>query len=139
MAKAMDVAKGSTNPQRTVAEGDNSSGWDYNNTDCSTAGSVDNTSNDKAWYFYVDTTADYQTMQTEYMYWSVSSKFGIHDSAAGLSKASSEWCPNTKEILKAQDPTIYNLINDPKYAFPTELPNASYSFYNFRTSDIRTF
>ena len=86
MAKAMDLARGSTTPQRTLDEGDNSTGLDYNNTSCSTAGSVDNTSNDKAWYFYADTTADYQTMQTEYMYWSVSSKFGMHDSTAGLTK-----------------------------------------------------
>jgi len=95
-----------------------------------------------AWYFYADPTADYATMMTEYIYWSVSSNFGMHDSSAGRKKAKTDieqWCPNTKEILKAQDPTIYNLINDPKYAFSTELPNASYSFYNFRTSDIQTF
>ena len=47
--------------------------------------------------------------------------------------------PNTKEKLKAQDTTIYNLINDPKYAFPTVLPNASYSYYTFKKSDIKTF
>ena len=139
MAQAMDVARGSTTPQRDLSAGDNSTGWDYNNTDCSTAGSVDNTSNDKAWYFYADTTADYQTMQTEYMYWSVSSKFGMHDSAAGLSKASSEWCPNTKAKLLAQDVTMHNLIDNSTYAFPTVLPNASYGYYTFTTSDIITF
>ncbi len=139
MAQAMDVARGSTTPQRDLSAGDNSTGWDYNNTDCSTAGSVDNTSNDKAWYFYADKTADYQTMQTEYMYWSVSSKFGMHDSAAGLTKASTEWCPNTKAKLLAQDPTIYNLIDNSTYAFPTVLPNASYGFYTFKTADIITF
>ncbi len=139
MAQAMDVARGSTTPQRDLSAGDNSTGWDYNNTDCSTAGSVDNTSNDKAWYFYADKTADYQTMQTEYMYWSVSSKFGMHDSAAGLTKASTEWCPNTKAKLLAQDPTIYNLIDNSTYAFPTVLPNASYGYYTFTTADIITF
>ena len=139
MAVAMDVARGSTTPQRTLDEGDNSTGWDYNNTSCSTAGSVDNTSNDKAWYFYADTTADYQTMQTEYMYWSVSSKFGMHDSTAGLTKASTEWCPNTKAKLLAQDPTIYNLLDNSTYAFPTVMPNASYGFYTFKTADIITF
>ena len=139
MAQAMDVARGSTTPQRDLSAGDNYTGWDYNNTDCSTAGSVDNTSNDKAWYFYADKTADYQTMQTEYMYWSVSSKFGMHDSAAGLTKASTEWCPNTKAKLLAQDPTIYNLIDNSTYAFPTVLPNASYGFYTFKTADIITF
>jgi hypothetical protein len=139
MAKAMDVARGSTTPQRTLDEGDNSTGWDYNNTSCSTAGSVDNTSNDKAWYFYADTTADYQTMQTEYMYWSVSSKFGMHDSTAGLTKASTEWCPNTKAKLLAQDVTMYNLIDNSTYAFPTVMPNASYGYYTFTTANIITF
>ena len=76
---------------------------------------------------------------TEYIYWSVSSNFGMHDSSAGHKKAKSEWCPNTKEKLKAQDTTIYNLINDPKYAFPAVLPNASYSYYTFKKSDIKTF
>ena len=92
-----------------------------------------------AWYFYADETADYATQMTEYIYWSVSSNFGMHDSSAGRKNAKSEWCPNTKEKLKAQDTTIYNLINDPKYAFPTVLPNASYSYYTFKKSDIKTF
>lgn len=92
-----------------------------------------------AWYFYDDETAEYATQMTEYIYWSVSSNFGMHDSSAGPKKAKSEWCPNTKEKLKDQDTTIYNLINDPKYAFPTVLPNASYSYYTFNKSDIKTF
>ena len=139
MAKAMDVARGSTTPQRTLDEGDNSTGWDYNNTSCSTAGSVDNTSNDKAWYFYADTTADYQTMQTEYMYWSVSSKFGMYGSTNGLTKASTEWCPNTKAKLLDQDVTMYNLIDNSTYAFPTVMPNASYGYYTITTANIITF
>ena len=136
MAQAMDVARGSTTPQRCATT---PCTWSYNNTDCSTAGSVDNASNDKAWYFYDDSSADYATMQTEYIYWSLSSKFGMHDSTAGLTKSSTEWCPNTKAKLLAQDPTIYNLLDNSTYAFPTVMPNASYGYYTFTTSDIITF
>jgi len=31
------------------------------------------------------------------------------------------------------------LINDSKYAFPTVLPNADYSYYTFKTSGFKTF
>ena len=132
LAKAMDVARGGE--QRCAKE---SCDWTYNNTSCpESSGLVDS---GDAWYFYADTSADYGTMMTEYIYWSVTSNIGMHDSAAGLKQASNEWCPNTKEKLKTQDPTIYNLINDPKYAFPVVLPNASYAYYTFKKSDIKTF
>ena len=78
-------------------------------------------------------------MQTEYMYWSVTSKFGMLDSTAGSSQTDREWCPNTKTELLAQDPTIYNLIDNATYAFLTVLPDACYSAYAIKTSDIITF
>jgi hypothetical protein len=78
-------------------------------------------------------------METEYMYWLVTSKFDMHDSSAGCKKEKTEWCPNTKKILKAQDYTIYNLIKDPKYVFPAILPNADYTYYTFKTSNIKSF
>ena len=132
LAKAMDAARGGE--QRCAEE---TCEWTYNNTSCPLWSDIVDAGD--AWYFYADETADYATQMTEYIYWSVSSNFGTHDSSAGRKKAKSEWCPNTKEKLKAQDTTIYNLINDPKYAFPTVLPNASYSYYTFKKSDIKTF
>ena len=48
-------------------------------------------------------------------------------------------CPNTKAELSAQDPTIYNLIDNATYAFPTVLPDACYSAYAIKTSEIITF
>ena len=48
-------------------------------------------------------------------------------------------CPNTKGELLAQDPTIYNLNDNATYAFPTVLPDACYSSYAIKTSDIITF
>ena len=130
MALAMDTARGGR--QLTTTDG----AWVYNNTTCPATGSVES---GKAWWFYDEASADYKTMQTEYMYWAVTSKFGMHDSTAGRTKADSEWCPNTKAELLAQDPTIYNLIDNATYAFPTVLPDASYSACTFTTSDIITF
>ena len=130
MALAMDTARGGR--QLTTTDG----AWVYNNTTCPATGSVES---GKAWWFYDEASADYKTMQTEYMYWAVTSKFGMHDSTAGRTKADSEWCPNTKAELLAQDPTIYNLIDNATYAFPTVLPDACYSAYAFTTSDIITF
>ena len=62
--------------------------WVYNNTTFHANGSVD--SGKDSW-FYDQASADYKTMQTEYMYWAVTSKFGMHDSTAGRTKADSEW------------------------------------------------
>ena len=132
LAKAMDTARGGE--QRCAKEECN---WNYNNTSCPIWSDLVDSGD--AWYFYADPTADYAKMMTEYIYWSVSSNFGMHDSSAGRKKAKTEWCPNTKEILKAQDPAVYNLIKDPKYAFPTVLPNADYTYYTFKTSDIKSF
>jgi hypothetical protein len=132
LAKAMDMARGGE--QRCAKDECN---WTYNNTSCPVWSDL--VDEGEAWYFYADPSADYATQMTEYIYWSVSSNFGMHDSTAGRKKSRSEWCPNTKEKLKAQDPAVYNLINDPKYAFPTVLPDANYQFYTFKTSDIQFF
>jgi len=131
LAKAMDEARGGE--QRCAEE---SCTWTYNNTTCPDNGSVDS---GKAWYFYSDSSADYATQMTEYIYWAVSSYFGMHDSPAGKTQADNEWCPNTKAELLAQDPTVYNLIDNSTYTFPSVMPDASYSYYTYSTSDIQTF
>ena len=50
-----------------------------------------------------------------------------------------KWCPNTNAELLAQDPTIYNLIDNATYAFPNVLPEACYSAYDIKTSYFITF
>ena len=132
LAKAMEVARGGRQTQLTHGT------WTYNNTDCANAGKVGGSTN--AWYFYEDNTADYASMITEYIYWAVSSNFGMHASESGQQKAQTEWCPNTKEKLQEQDPTVYNLINDPKYKFPIyKMPSANYSFQSIVLNDIIYF
>ncbi len=78
LAKAMDVARGGRQTQLTNGT------WIYNNTDCANAGKVGGSTN--AWYFYEDNTADYASMITEYIYWAVSSNFGMHASESGQQK-----------------------------------------------------
>lgn len=132
LAKAMDVARGGRQTQ--IKNGT----WTYNNTDCANAGKVGGSTN--AWYFYEDNTADYASMITEYIYWAVSSNFGMHASEAGRQKAQTEWCPHTKSKLQEQDPTVYNLINNSEYAFPTsKMPIADYRFRSVTLSDISYF
>ena len=133
LAKAMDVARGGRQTQLT------NGAWIYNNSDCANAGKEVGGSI-KAWYFYEDNTADYATMITEYIYWAVSSNFGMHASEAGRQKAQTEWCPHTKSKLQEQDPTVYNLINNSEYAFPTsKMPIANYGFRSITLSDISYF
>ena len=132
LAKAMDVARGGRQTQLT------NGAWIYNNSECANAGKVGGSI--KAWYFYEDNTADYATMITEYIYWAVSSNFGMHASEAGRQKAQTEWCPHTKSKLQEQDPTVYNLINNSEYAFPTsKMPIANYGFRSITLSDISYF
>ena len=132
LAKAMDVARGGQQTQLT------NGAWIYNNSDCANAGKVGGS--EKAWYFYEDNTADYATMITEYIYWAVSSNFGMHASEAGRRKAQTEWCPHTKSKLQEQDPTVYILINNSEYAFPTsKMPVANYRFRSITLSDISYF
>jgi hypothetical protein len=132
LAKAMDVARGGRQTQLT------NGAWIYNNSDCANAGKVGGSTN--AWYFYEDNTANYATMITEYIYWAVSSNFGMHASEAGRQKAQTEWCPHTKSKLQEQDPTVYNLINNSEYALPTsKMPTADYRFRSIVPSDIIYF
>ena len=81
---------------------------------------------ESAWYGYRDETADYKTMITEYMYWGLSSILGAQDKR--LAEVSHEWQLNTAELVRTGDPTLYNLLTDEQYKFPTHLPDGTYAF-----------
>ena len=87
MALAMDTARGGR--QLTTTDG----AWVYNNTTCPATGSVDS---GKAWWFLDQASSDYKTMYTKYMYRVATSKFGMHDSTSGRTKADSEWLSQYK-------------------------------------------
>lgn len=77
-----------------------------------------------AWYTYDDSTCDYSCMVTEYHYWALTSLLGAQKNR--LNEIGQEWKLNTKEKLMQQDPAVYQLLTDPKYKFPTVLPDGTY-------------
>ncbi len=78
----------------------------------------------EAWYSYDDRTCDYSCMATEYIYWALTS---ILDAQANrLDEIGHEWKLNTKALVEEQDTLVYELLTDPRYAFPTVLPDGTY-------------
>ena len=79
-----------------------------------------------AWYSYTDPSCNYMCMVTEYMYWGLSSILGAQDSRLDI--IGKEWKLNTAELVETTDPTLYNLLTDDQYKFPTHLPDGTYAF-----------
>ncbi len=77
-----------------------------------------------AWYTYDDKTCDYSCQVTEYHYWALTSILTAQENR--LDDIKQEWKLNTKSKVEAQDPTIYQLLTDPQYKFPTILPDGTY-------------
>ena len=79
---------------------------------------------DEAWYTYDDATCDYNCMNTEYIYWAMSSILGAQENR--LDEISQEWDLNTNALMQSTDTAAYGLLTDPQYKFPTVLPDGSY-------------
>ncbi|WP_435260810.1 hypothetical protein [Tenacibaculum sp. nBUS_03] len=77
-----------------------------------------------AWYTYKDTTCSYDCQSTEYIYWAMSSILGAQKNR--LNSIEDEWKLNTKEKVKTTDNSIYTLLTNPIYKFPTVLPDGTY-------------
>ena len=77
-----------------------------------------------AWYSYEDETCSYSCMNTEYIYWALTSILGAQKDRCEEIKDEWELC--TKELVKEKDPKIFALLTDPKYKFPTILPDGKY-------------
>ncbi|WP_133250023.1 hypothetical protein [Marinifilum breve] len=78
-----------------------------------------------AWYTYDDKTCSYADCQTvEYFYWAMSSILGAQENRSA--EIGHEWKLHTKKLVEEKDPDIYSLLTDPKYKFPTVLPDGSY-------------
>jgi hypothetical protein len=77
-----------------------------------------------AWYSYTDATCTYNCQVTEYFYWGMLSILGAQENR--LDEIQQEWKLNTKVLVESQDPTIYALLTDPQYKFPTVLPDGTY-------------
>jgi hypothetical protein len=83
-----------------------------------------------AWYTYYDRTCDYGCQITEYIYWGVTSILGAQDYPGRAKQIGQEWRLNTAAKVKEGDPDLYRLLTDPKYRFPTVLPDGKYMAKN---------
>ncbi|HIF48856.1 MAG TPA: hypothetical protein EYQ68_03005 [Cytophagales bacterium] len=79
-----------------------------------------------AWYFYYDSTCDYACQITEYMYWTITSILGAQEYPGRLDEIKNEWRLNTKDKVENTDIATYELLTNPEYKFPTNLPNGKY-------------
>ena len=87
---------------------------------------VPNSYPSSAWYSYDDKTCDYSCQITEYLYWALTSILGAQEYPGRLEEIQYEWKLNTKDKVKNNDPTVYSLLTDPQFKFPTNLPNGKY-------------
>lgn len=80
-----------------------------------------------AWYTYDDRSCDYACQITEYIYWGLTSILGAQDFPGRFEDISEEWRFNTAAKVEHGDPSLHKLLTDPKYAFPTKLPDGQYN------------
>ncbi len=78
-----------------------------------------------AWYSYDDKTCSYRCMKAEYIYWALTSYLGAQKNRGH--KISHEWKAYTKKKLIKMDPDVVKLLTDPKFKFPTKLPDGEYN------------
>lgn len=80
-----------------------------------------------AWYTYDDRSCDYGCQITEYIYWGLTSLLGGQQYPGRFMNIQHEWRLNTAEKLMQGDPGLYKILSDPKYKFPTRLPDGKYA------------
>ena len=79
-----------------------------------------------AWFTYDDETCDYNCMNSEYIYWAVTSLLGGQDYPGRLDEIGREWRLNTPEKVKEGDPMVHAILTNPEYRLPTVLPDGKY-------------
>ena len=87
---------------------------------------VPNSYPSSAWYTYDDKTCDYSCQITEYTYWALTSILGAQEFPGRLEEIQNEWKLNTKEKVKNNDISVYSLLTNNEYKFPTQLPDGKY-------------
>ena len=78
-----------------------------------------------AWYSYYDKTCTYICMKGEYIYWALTSYLGAQKNRGD--EISHEWKAYTKKKLIKMDPDVVKLLTNPKFKFPTKLPDGEYN------------
>ena len=83
-----------------------------------------------AWFTYDDRTCDYGCQCTEYLYWAITSVLGAQEAKHRREDIENEWRLYSKELVRMRDPHIYRLITNPKFRFPSRLPDGVYRAIN---------
>ena len=79
-----------------------------------------------AWFTYNDRSCDYGCQCTEYLYWAITSVLGAQKAVHRREDIAHEWRLYSRELVSKGDHGIYRLITNPKYRFPTKLPDGVY-------------
>ncbi|MHC4130777.1 MAG: hypothetical protein ACYSSP_04525 [Planctomycetota bacterium] len=79
-----------------------------------------------SWFHYDDRTCNYDCMNSEYIYWALTSILGTQDYPNRTEEIGHEWELNTKELVMIRDPNVYALLTDLKYKFPAKAPDGNY-------------
>ncbi|MFC7202151.1 hypothetical protein ACFQJC_01380 [Haloferax namakaokahaiae] len=88
---------------------------------------VPNSYPDEAWYTYDDDTCDYGCQITEYTYWAGTSAMGAQAVGSRPAEIDHEWRLATSEAVETQDTAVFEILSNPEYGFPLELPDGSYA------------
>jgi hypothetical protein len=92
---------------------------------------------DGAWFTYDDKTCDYDCMNSEYIYWALTSILGAQDYPGRLEQIGREWRLNTREKVKERDPAVYAILTNPEYRLPAVLPDGKYKAKTFTIQPYR--
>jgi hypothetical protein len=87
---------------------------------------VPNTYPSNAWYTYDDKSCDYSCQITEYTYWALTSILSGQEYPGRLEEIQHEWKLNTRDRVQEEDKTVYSLLTNTQYKFPSNLPNGRY-------------
>ncbi|MCV6610193.1 MAG: hypothetical protein OIF55_05415 [Amphritea sp.] len=92
---------------------------------------------DSAWYSYNDQTCNYKCQVGEYIYWGLTSMLGAQDYPWRKNEIADEWRLATPTAFKNTDQQLYALLTDPRYRFPTRLPDGVYTAHSLRIETIK--
>ena len=81
---------------------------------------------DGAWYHYDDRTCDYPCMAVEYFYWALTTLHGAQAYPGRAEEISHEWEPSTAAHLRARDPAVVKLLEEPHFKLPRTMPDVTY-------------
>jgi hypothetical protein len=95
---------------------------------------------EEAWYAYYDDTCDYHCQAHEYFYWILMTNIGALDPSITnkCEDSKDEWYVCTKADLETVDVLAFDLLNNPIFNLPTNIPDGSYMDFNQNTNSPPT-